>query len=193
MAEEAGFETSFAFLGDVEFDENSICDKDSFEYEYWFKMFEWTEISIQEGELALTLQNIMSNQSAIILNPAYTLLFQSKAIMKILKDMYPDSPYLLETSYEPLENKPCIEQKVFSNDGENIKFLHVDSSVEYETDGDYEHYKSIYQEKADNVLDESTNMYRASVVFAYEACGLGFCRDAKIINKNSEFIGHFIY
>ena len=98
MADDAGFITGFEFLQNVQFDDESICYAQNQDYEYWFKLFPWEDIAIEEGELALTLQHIMESQSAIILNPAYTLLFQSKGMLKILCDLFPDSPYLLETS-----------------------------------------------------------------------------------------------
>ncbi len=56
--------------------------KEGENYEYWFKLIPWEDIAIEEGELAMLLTQIMRNQRAIILNPAYTLLFQSKGILK---------------------------------------------------------------------------------------------------------------
>jgi len=80
MATDAGFNTSFEYLENVQFDENGIFDADENQYEYWFKLFPWEDIAHDEPELATTLTNIMNNQQAIIINPAYTLLFQSKGI-----------------------------------------------------------------------------------------------------------------
>ena len=55
----------------------------------------------------LILTEIIKEKRAIIFNPAYTLIFQSKAFMKILWDLYPNHPLLLETSFEPLKKKIC--------------------------------------------------------------------------------------
>ncbi len=96
MAIDAGFETAFEPLGGVKFDDEGIYDQDENPYEYWFKLYPWEDIAIEESELATQLNTIMQNQKAIILNPAYTLLFQSKGMMKILCDLFPDSLYLTE-------------------------------------------------------------------------------------------------
>ncbi len=192
MAEDAGFITGFSFLDEVLFDEESICDKDHQEYEYWFKLFPWEDIAIEEGELAMMLQKIMASQSAIILNPAYTLLFQSKGMLKILWDLFPDSPYLLETAFEPLENRAYVEKKVFGREGANTRFVNADGSVAAQTEGEYGHYKSVYQEAVEFPMDSAGNYYQAGVFFAYEACGLGFRRGGKILDNMSKFVGHLI-
>lgn len=192
MADDAGFLTGFSFLDEVLFDNESICDKQNQDYEYWFKLFPWEDIAIEEGELALTLQNILESQSAIIINPAYTLLFQSKGMLKVLYDLFPDSPYLLETAYEPLTNKAYVEKKVFGREGANTKFVNIDGSVAAQTEGEYGHYKSVFQEAVDFPQDEAGNYYQAGVFFAYEACGLGFRRGGKILDNMSKFVGHLI-
>ncbi|HIC43712.1 MAG TPA: glutathionylspermidine synthase family protein [Sulfurimonas sp.] len=192
MADDAGFLTGFEFLQNVEFDEDGISDSKNQDYEYWFKLFPWEDISIEEGELALTLQHILESQSAIILNPAYTLLFQSKGMLKILCDLFPDSPYLLETSYEPLENKAYVEKKVFGREGANVTFVESDGSISAQTEGEYGHYKSVYQEAVEFPKDEQGNYYQAGVFFAYESCGLGYRRGGKILDNMSKFVGHVI-
>jgi len=192
MADDAGFITGFSFLHEVLFDDESICDKDNQDYEYWFKLFPWEDIAIEEGGLALTLEHIMETQSAIILNPAYTLLFQSKAMLKILCELFPDSPYLLETSYEPLQDKAYVEKKVFGREGANTTFVNADGSVASQTQGEYGHYKSVYQEAVDFPQDANGDYYQAGVFFAYEACGLGYRRGGKILDNMSKFVGHVI-
>jgi len=91
MANDAGFVTSFEFLQNVHFDDNGIYDKNENPYEYWFKLYPWEDIASDEPELATTLTEIMQQQKAIILNPAYTLLFQSKGMLAILYELFPDS------------------------------------------------------------------------------------------------------
>ena len=191
IATDAGFNTHFEFLHNVQFDDNGIYDADENKYEYWFKLFPWEDIAIDESELATTLTTIMQNQEAIILNPAYTLLFQSKGMLKILYDLFPNSPYLLKTSFEPLE---CayVEKKVFGREGANTKIVNSSGIVTDELGGEYENYKSVYQEYVPLVEDNSKNSYQAGVFFAYEACGLSFRRGGKILDNMSKFVAHRI-
>ncbi len=46
-------------------------------------------------------------------------MFQSKAFMKVLWDLYPNHPLLLETSFEPLKGKAQVEKKIFGREGAN--------------------------------------------------------------------------
>jgi glutathionylspermidine synthase len=192
IAIDAGFETGFESLGGVKFDDEGIYDSNDEAYEYWFKLFPWEDIAIDETELCTQLSTIMKNQKAIILNPAYTLLFQSKGMMKILCDLFPDSPYLLQTSFEPLKGTKQVEKRMFGREGANIRILTENGTLVQETGGDYGNFKPIYQEYVKFPQDIHGNSYQAGVFFAYEACGLGFRRGGQILNNMSKFVGHIL-
>jgi len=192
IATDAGFNTGFEFLENVRFDENGIFDADDNKYEYWFKLFPWEDIAHDEPELAVILTQIMQNQKAIILNPAYTLLFQSKGIMKILYDLFPDSPYLLKTSFEPLDGIKQVEKTIFGREGANTKIIDANGSVVKQNDGPYDNYKKIYQEYVDFNKDANGQKYQAGVFFAYEACGLSFRKGSEIMDNMSKFVGHIL-
>jgi len=172
IATDAGFNTGFEYLENTEFDEDGIYDAHENPYEYWFKLYPWEDIAIDEPELATMLTNIMNNQKAIILNPAYTLLFQSKGMMKILCDLFPESPYLLKTSFEPLEGVKQVQKAVFGREGANTKIINKDGSIAHAVDGAYDNHKKIYQEYVEFPKDVKGAKYQAGVFFAYEACGL---------------------
>lgn len=192
MAIDTGFETGFESMNAVKFDDEGIYDRDDNTYEYWFKLFPWEDIAIDEPELAVMLSSIVNNQKAIIINPAYTLLFQSKGMLKILCDLFPDSPYLLKTSFEPLKGIACVEKRVFGREGANVRILDASGNTIEENDGPYGNFKAIYQEYVELPQDAQANSYQAGVFFAYEACGLGFRRGSKILNNMSKFVGHVL-
>jgi len=192
MADDAGFVTNYEFLDKVNFSEDGIFDSKDEAYEYWFKLYPWEDIGIDEGELSIILDNIMQNQKAIILNPAYTLLFQSKGMLKVLYDLYPDSPYLLKTSDQPLDGISYVEKKMFGREGANTKIVDANGNVIEEKSGEYESHKSIYQEYVEFPQDSKGLSYQAGVFFAYEACGLSFRRGGKILDNMSKFVGHVL-
>lgn len=192
IATDAGFNTGFEYLQNVKFDDEGIYDRDDNRYEYWFKLYPWEDIAIDEPELATTLSNIIQNQSAIILNPAYTLLFQSKGMLKILYDLFPDSPYLLKSSFEPLEGVKHVEKPVFGREGANIKIIDSNGAILNKQDGPYDNYKKVYQEYVELNMDEEEAKYQAGVFFAYEACGLSFRKGGEILDNMSKFVGHVI-
>ena len=192
MATDAGFNTSFEYLENTHFDEDGIYDADENKYEYWFKLYPWEDIAHDEPELATTLTNIMDSQEAIILNPAYTLLFQSKGMLKILYDLFPDSPYLLPTSFEPLQGLKQVEKTVFGREGANTKIIDSNGSELVKTDGPYDNYKKVYQEYVDFPKDSNGNKYQAGVFFAFEACGMSFRKGGEVMDNMSKFVGHVI-
>jgi len=192
MATDAGFNTHFEYIENVKFDDEGIYDADENKYEYWFKLYPFEDIAHDEPELATTLTNIMQNQEAILLNPAYTLLFQSKGMLKILYDLFPDSPYLLKTSFEPQESIKQVEKTVFGREGANTKIIDANNSVLEQTDGVYDNYKKVYQEYVEFPKDAKGNKYQAGVFFAYEACGLSFRKGGEIMDNMSKFVGHII-
>jgi len=191
IAKEAGYETEFSYIQDVEFSNDGISKDDEL-FEFWFKLIPWEDIAIDEGELAVTLTEIISNKKAIICNPAYTLLFQSKGIMKILWDLYPNHPLLLETSFEPLENTKQVEKMCFGREGANVAIVNEDNSLEVKTDGAYENFKPIYQEYIEFPKDAQGDSYQAGIFYSYEACGLGFRKGGLILDNMSKFVGHIV-
>ncbi|RXJ85536.1 glutathionylspermidine synthase family protein [Arcobacter cloacae] len=191
IASEAGFNTDFEFIENVQFSDDGIFKDDEL-FEFWFKLIPWENIAIEESELALILTEIIKEKKAIIFNPAYTLMFQSKGFMKILWDLYPNHPLLLETSFEPLVGKKQVEKRCFGREGANVKIINADQSIEEETNGEYEGHKAVYQEYVEFPKDSSGNSYQAGVFYAYEACGLGFRKGGKILNNMSKFVGHIV-
>lgn len=191
-ARDAGFECDFAFASEVSFDDEEGIFWNGQNWEYWFKLIPWEMIAIDESDLALIIKNIIKNQKAIILNPAYTLLFQSKGIMKILWDLYPNHPLLLESSFEPLKGKKQVKKPFLAREGANVSIINSDGSIEIQNDGEYANGKFLYQEFADFAKDENGNSYQAGMFFAFEGCALGFRKGKDIIDNYSKFVGHII-
>ena len=191
-ANEAGFHTDFAYVDEVGFHAQEGIFKGDENFEFWFKLIPWENIAIEEDDLALLLDEIIREQKAIILNPAYTLIFQSKAFMKILWDLFPNHPLLLETSFEPLKGKKQVEKRAFGREGANTIIYDNDMSVLAKVEGEYGNFKAIYQEYTELPKDSKGESYQAGVFFAYEGCGLGFRRGGLIMENFSKFVGHRI-
>ncbi len=192
IATEAGFNTEFAYIDDIEFsDEEGISYNDT-SYELWFKLIPWEDIALEESDLAMLLTNIIKNQKAIIFNPAYTLLFQSKGLLKILWDLYPNHPLLLESSFEPLEGQKQVRKPIFGREGGNITILDNNGNPIESVEGDYENHKMVYQAYTKLAEDAEGLSYQAGVFYAYEACGLGFRKGGKILDNMSKFVGHVV-
>ena len=193
VAHEAGLYTDFCFMDEAGFiDKQGVFNRDHQRADFWFKLYPWEDIAEREPELTSILQSISELGSTRFINPAYTLLFQSKGILKVLCDLYPDSPYLLETGFEPLAGKAQVEKKLFGREGENTRISAADGSLICETGGEYGHHRSVFQEYVEFPRDSAGNCYQAGVFYVYEACGLGFRRGGEILDDMSKFVGHVI-
>lgn len=193
VAHEAGLYTDFCFMDEAGFlDKQGVFNRDQQRADFWFKLYPWEDIAADEPELTDLLASISELGSTRFINPAYTLLFQSKGIMALLCDMFPDSPYLLETRFEPLSGKPQVEKKLFGREGENTRISAADGSLIAEKGGGYGHHPSVFQEYVEFPQDAAGNRYQAGVFYVYEACGLGFRRGGEILDNMSKFVGHII-
>ena len=192
IATEAGFETQFAYIDEIEFSPEEGIFYQEKNYELWFKLIPWEDIALEESDLAMILTNIIKNQKAIIFNPAYTLLFQSKGMLKILWDLYPDHPLLLESSFEPLERKKQVKKPVFGREGGSVSILDENANDLQSVAGDYDNHKMVYQAYTELPTDAYGQSYQAGVFYAYEACGLGFRKGSKILDNMSKFVGHIV-
>ncbi|MCB1867492.1 MAG: glutathionylspermidine synthase family protein [Gammaproteobacteria bacterium] len=193
VATDAGFYTGFCYLDEAFFQQDEgVLNQDRQLADFWFKLYPWEDIASEELELARMLEKIATRGVTRILNPAYTLLFQSKGMLKVLFDLFPDSPYLLPTDFQPLRGVRQVEKKLFGREGANTAILDVDGNRITSTDGPYAHNKNVYQEFVELPKDASGNHYQAGVFYIWEACGLGFRRGGVILDNMSKFSGHVI-
>ncbi|MCC6413710.1 MAG: glutathionylspermidine synthase family protein, partial [Saprospiraceae bacterium] len=162
-ATEAGFETAFAYVDEVVFsDINGIfapgeLGNQPLQFPFWFKLVPWEYIAFDEPELCTMLTNIVRRGQAVVLNPAYTLMFQSKAFLKYLWDLFPEHPLLLETSLEePIgrSNYPFVQKVIFGREGSNVT-VYDDIGLPLEVrGGEYENQTSVFQAFAQLDRDE---------------------------------------
>ena len=192
IATEAGFNTEFAYIDEIEFSAQEGIFYENKNYELWFKLIPWEDIALEESDLAMLLTNIIKNQKAIIFNPAYTLLFQSKGLLKILWDLYPNHPLLLETSFEPLEGQKQVKKPIFGREGGSVTILDEKANDLEAIAGDYDSHKMVYQSYTELATDTRGLSYQAGLFYAYEACGLGFRKGGKILDNMSKFVGHIV-
>ncbi|MFC3811222.1 glutathionylspermidine synthase family protein [Lacihabitans lacunae] len=197
-ATEAGFEVDFESIVKVDFSSSKGIFKQntkdgSFEkFDYWFKLIPWEFIAWDEPELCKIISDICMDEKAIVLNPAYTMLFQSKGILKILWDLNPNHPLLLETKASPIKGKDSVEKVMFGREGANVRIVSSQNETLSFTTGEYQEQTKVYQAFTDFPTDAYGSCYQAGVFFAGEACGLGFRKGGKILDNLAQFCGHVI-
>ncbi|RAJ94088.1 glutathionylspermidine synthase [Larkinella arboricola] len=197
-AREAGFTVDFEYIDRVEFSDNEGIFKQNPEngqfdkFNFWFKLIPWEYIGYEESDLAHILTEAVRRRQVVVINPAYSLLFQSKYILKILWELYPYHPLLLQTDTKPLPDRPYVEKVLFGREGANVRIVDERGQVTAEAEGDYSDYPKIYQEYIELSTDAAGNRYQAGVFFAGEGCGLGFRRGGVILDNGAQFVGHIV-
>lgn len=200
-AQRAGFDTEYADLQDIVFDEDEgIFLEDmtgvSTQFDYLYKLVPWEFICFEEPELLDILHKLITKDLVYVLNPPYTLIFQSKQFLENVYKEYPESEFLLKTSTykNDFYGKKYVEKVVFGRLGENIKIYSENGQIEEETEGDFGDFESVYQEFTELYKDDDGDVYQASMftVDGMAAC-LSFRRGENlIIDDDAEFIPHFI-
>ncbi|OZI10130.1 glutathionylspermidine synthase [Siphonobacter sp. BAB-5385] len=197
-AKEAGFDVEYAYVDEVEFSPSEGLFRQNpqngtFErFDFWFKLVPWEYIAWEEPDLADILTQVVKNRKTVIINPAYTLLFQSKAILKVLWELNPNHPLLLQTQAQPLAGKASVRKVLFGREGANVEMLDPQGKATDQAEGEYGEQDSIYQEYVEFPVDPQGNRYQAGVFFAGEGCGLGFRRGGKILDNSAQFSGHLV-
>lgn len=191
IARESGFICDFAPIDKINFSAVEGVNFNGVNYEFLFKLIPWENIAIDEPELALLMSEMMQNHNTIFLNPAYTLLFQSKRMLKILWDIFPNHPLLLPASFEPLLETKQVHKRAFGREGANIEILDLQGKILESKGGIYTNHKSVYQAFYE-LSSHKDAYYQPNVFFAYESCGLGFRKGGNIIDNFSKFVSHCI-
>ncbi len=95
------------------------------------------------------LVDVLLRKDVMVYEPLWTLIPSNKAILPILWKLFPNHPYLLNTSYElpeELKDKGYVSKPIAGRCGFNISIFDGDESPVAETAGDFEHQHQIYQE-----------------------------------------------
>jgi glutathionylspermidine synthase len=147
-----------------------------------FKLYPW-EWMIREQFSPFLLQTLVH-----WLEAPWKMILSNKAILPILHDLFPDSPYILPAAFEPLPG-PHIRKPILSREGANIAMV-IGGKTVIETPGPYTG-PYVYQQ-LQPLPDYQGNLpvIGSWLVNGY-ACGIGIREDTSPITGNtSRFVPH---
>jgi len=195
-----GFDTFYADLPDVEFAKNEGVfieteDQEYLRFNYLLKLVPWEFICFEEPELLDDLHNLILGDLLYVLNPAFTMAFQSKAFLVRLAEKY-DSNYILKTALDPkvFSGRPFVEKACYGRLGENITIYNGLGGITEQTDGELDLDNCIYQEFAQLYKDNFGEYYQPGIYnINGSSSGLSFRRAEKlIIDNDCQFIPHIV-
>ncbi|MET4107803.1 glutathionylspermidine synthase family protein [Hymenobacter sp. UYP22] len=159
-------------------------------FEFLFKLVPWELLADEEPELTADLTHLLLTRDLVIANPAYALLFQSKALLARLWDVFPHHPLLVEASLRDLPGHH-VRKPLFGREGQNLTELDG-TFTRQEQPGDFADQPQVRQRWLDFPTDAQGRRYQAGVFWAGEACAISFRRDVGIITNLSEFVPHIL-
>jgi glutathionylspermidine synthase len=162
------------------------------QYDFWYKLAPWDFIAYDEPDLMEILTEIIMQERAVVINPAWTMLLQSKGLLQVASDLYPNHPLLLKTTARASDfpDNRYAEKPIFGRVGDNVRLFDGGTRPVQENDGDYGHLPKVYQ--ALTVLESDPQGYRYQPsVFTVDDAPAAFCvrrQEDLIIDDDAEFI-----
>jgi glutathionylspermidine synthase len=125
------------------------------------------------------------------LEPPWKMILSNKAILPVLYELFPASPYLLRAEFEPFGDTYVVKP-AYSREGANVSIV-VNGETIAETDGEYGGGPHIYQEFHPLPDFGGRHPVVGSWIVNGNACGLGIREDAGLITRNtSRFLPHLM-
>jgi glutathionylspermidine synthase len=195
IAYEAGFKPLYSDLEKVIFSDEGVYHQIGDEYEdvdVLFKMVPWDWMFNDEPELARTLSDLIINEKVVVLNPAYTAVWQNKKFLAYITQNFPNN--ILAETYLLQESRlgDFVKKPVYGRLGENIT-IETAASARQESNGDFGNQDMIYQKYYPLNKDMENYFYQTGMFYTTRASAINLrAQRSQIITDDCEFMSHFI-
>jgi len=184
-AMQANLDTAYLAVEDIGWkaERGAFVDLQELPMPIVFKLYPW------EWMLADEFAPHLAEGTTRWLEPPWKMLLSNKAILPVLCELFPESPYLLKAGFEPLGTS-YVRKPIQGREGANITVV-VDGRTQVETDGPYGEQPCVYQEwKPLRSFDGNYPVVGSWMVNGY-ACGVGIREDRGPVTQNtSRFVPH---
>lgn len=186
VAQQAGLRTVPIPVEEIGWNLNQKCfvDLKNQPIRCMFKLYPWEWLFNEEFG-----RNIPMAQMKW-LEPAWKVLLSGKGLLPILWELYPDHPYLLRASWQPIDDVVMVRKPARGREGANVTILD-DDFVVAQTGGTYDDGQWVYQEfQPPGRFDGNTAVIGSWLVNG-NACGIGVREDDGLVTQNtSRFVPH---
>lgn len=188
-AMEAGYSTRVLDINSMNLQNGLFYDPSGECIQKCFKLYPW-EWMIDESPDGCLAQ-------VEWLEPIWKLVMSNKAILSILYELFPDSPYVLPCYLSRPQQGVFCKKPVFSREGNNVSVVDIRQWEEHallkETEGDYNTGAYVYQEYVKPVAYSGRYPIIGSWIVGGEPAGIGIRENRTEITDNlSEFVPHII-
>jgi glutathionylspermidine synthase len=185
-AVQAVLTTDFLFVKDVGWSERRHCFTDKLErpISTCFKLYPWEFMTREDFA-----PHLLRSQPVWWFEAPWKMVLSNKAILPVLWDLFPSSPYLLEASFEPMSG-PHVRKPILSREGANVYLMDENGTV-VQTDGPYGNEPCVYQRYQRLATNDGQSAVIGSRLVNGWACGMGLREDPSPITGNaSRFVPH---
>ena len=186
--EQAGVETRALAIQDIGWDErlNGFVDLDFNPIRHGFKLYPWEWLWAEPFGAHLASANIL------LIEPAWKMLVNSKGLLPILWELFPDHPNLLPAFDTPEAlGGNFVRKPKLSREGSNVCWVE-NGAIQEENDGPYGLEGFVYQAIAPAPVFDGHRPVFGVWVVDHEAAGLGIREDTRRITGNlSRFVPHY--
>lgn len=182
---QAGLMVKMLDISQVGWDGYDFIDEWREPIETVFKLYPWEWMAHEEYGRLVPLAKTHW------IEPVWKMIFSNKALLVVLHELFPDSPYLLACFYTP-QTASYVKKPKLSREGANIQIV-LEGKIEESTGGVYGAEGFVYQDVA--LLPEYENNYPVigSWVIGGEAAGIGIREtQVRITDNLSRFVPHLI-
>lgn len=184
-AAEAGLNVGRIHMDDIGCDATGqFYDLDNHPIHAMFKLYPWEWMVREEFG-----KNLLRTETAI-LEPIWKMIWSNKAILPYVYMLHPHSPYLLETTFEPMDGS-YVKKPILAREGSNVTVV-KNNTVIASTEGEYGDGEYIYQELYELPNFDGHYPVIGSWCIDGYAAGMGI-RDGGLITDNvTKFTPHVI-
>lgn len=183
---QAGFNTAYIDIREIGFDRNrkTFVDRSGHPIYRLFKLYPWEWIVREDFG-----KHVRVSPTKWV-EPAWKMILSCKSLLPILYELFPDSPYLLPASFQPLETGSHVRKPVHAREGANIQVT-IDGRIAHETDGPYQGGPYVYQAIGPLKPHDGRYPVIGSWIINGTACGVGIREgDGLITTNTSRFVPH---
>lgn len=188
IAREAGISTCIPILvNDVGWNGSDFVDLCDDPMRVIYKLYPWEWLVREDYG-----QKILETKS-IWLEPIWKMIWSNKAILPILSELYPDSPYILKASFDEPDHNAMnfVKKPILAREGANVT-IYQDGQQIAQSGGDYNEGRYVYQELA--IIPSFNGNYPVigSWVVDGQACGMGIREGGMITDNVARFVPHVV-
>lgn len=180
---QAGFETASMDMAEIGWNGQRFLDPNGRPIHRIFKLYPW-EWLIRD-EFGEHVPRVPTHW----MEPPWKMILSCKSILPVLYEMFPDSPFLLPASFDPMPGDH-VRKPIHGREGANVQLVR-NGKVEVETEGRYGDGPWVYQQLAPLKAFDGQYPIVGSWMVNGWACGIGVREDGGPVTRNtSRFIPH---